>query len=93
MSLPQHIGDFIFPHPSGHVEIFTVLPSSLVITSGTKALPQAAHVKPFIDIPQPTEQVYVVIDTPNYFLYVYNDTRFYLKINLDFYTQMNKKIL
>ncbi len=91
MSLPQHIGDLIFPHPSGHVEIFTVLPSSLVITSGTKALPQAAHVKQLTFHSQ-LSKCMLSLNTPN-FIYVYNDTRFYLKINLDFYTQMNKKIL
>ena len=46
MSLPQHIGDLIFPQLSslGHNEICTVDPSSLVSTSFTNGTLHLAQV-------------------------------------------------
>jgi len=52
MSLPQHIGDLIFPQPSGHFETLTVLPSSVVIVPWTNSLPHAPQVRPETDISQ-----------------------------------------
>ena len=44
MSWPQHIGDLILPCPSGHSEMCTVLPSSLLSVLCTSSLPQVPHV-------------------------------------------------
>ncbi len=41
MSLPQHIGDLIFPCPFGHCEISTDEPSSLVRDASTRGASQA----------------------------------------------------
>lgn len=44
MSVPQHMGDLIFPCPFGHTEISTRVPSSLTRTSSTRAASQEPQV-------------------------------------------------
>lgn len=51
ISAPQHIGDFIFPQPSGHRATETTLPSAVVIVSGTKSSLHVAHFIPTTPIP------------------------------------------
>jgi hypothetical protein len=51
MSAPQHSGDLILPWPLGHIEISTLVPSSLVRLSSTSAASQAPQVV-LTDIPQ-----------------------------------------
>ena len=51
MSKPQQSGDLIFPHPAGHSDIWTSLPSSVVrvpSTSGSSHFPQLV----LTDMPQ-----------------------------------------
>ena len=50
MSAPQHSGDLTLPWPSGHFEICTTDPSSVVRLSSTSALPHVAQLM-FTDIP------------------------------------------
>jgi len=52
MSKPQHIGDLILPHPSGHLATETSRPSAVVMVSGTSSLLHAAHSIPTTPIPQ-----------------------------------------
>jgi len=45
ISMPQHMGDFIFPWPLGHFETCTDFPSlrsMLALTSGASHFPQVA---------------------------------------------------
>ena len=51
MSLPQHIGDLIFPWPFGHFEIWTELPSSSLRESSVSGSSHLAQVA-FTAIPQ-----------------------------------------
>ena len=64
MSAPQHMGDFILPHPSGHFDIDTVEPSSLDIISGCNSFPHCEQVNPLTAIPHPTVHEYVVMFSP-----------------------------
>ncbi len=50
MSTPQQSGDLTLPWPSGHFEIWTADPSSVVRLSSTSALPHLAQ-EMFTDIP------------------------------------------
>ena len=50
--MPQHIGDLIFPHPSGQRATETTLPSAVVIVSGTNSLLHFAHFIPTTAMPQ-----------------------------------------
>jgi|TARA_B100001105_G_scaffold1462_1_gene1032 hypothetical protein len=51
MSAPQHIGDLILPWSLGHLETWTVEPSSLAKVSFTSGAPQAPQVA-LTDMPQ-----------------------------------------
>jgi hypothetical protein len=44
MSCPQHNGDFTLPSPFGHLEIATLVPSSLLNVSCSNAAPHFAQV-------------------------------------------------
>ncbi len=44
MSCPQHMGDLTLPWPSGHAEICTEAPPSVVSVSCTNSLPHLPHV-------------------------------------------------
>jgi hypothetical protein len=43
MSLPQHMGDLIFPSQAGHLAMRTSLPSSSLSTSSTNGFLQVSH--------------------------------------------------
>ncbi len=60
ISWPQHIGDLIFPWPSGHSDTCTVSPSSVVIVPCTNSLPHVPQVIVPTLIPH-TLQVYNAI--------------------------------
>ncbi|SVB02924.1 uncharacterized protein METZ01_LOCUS155778 [marine metagenome] len=59
MSWPQQAGDLILPHPLGHSDTPTVLPSGLVKTLCSNIVPQP-HVKLVTSMPQ-SEQLYFSI--------------------------------
>ena len=62
MSMPQHRGDLIFPHPAGHSDIWTSFPSSVnrvPSTSGSSHLPQVV----LTDMPQELH-LYIAILPP-----------------------------
>jgi hypothetical protein len=50
ISCPQHNGDFTLPSPFGHLEIATLVPSSLLKVSCSNGAPHFAHVM-FTPIP------------------------------------------
>gem|GEM_PF-5671044 len=43
MSLPQHMGDLIFPSQARHLAMRTSLPSSSLSTSSTNGFLQVSH--------------------------------------------------
>ena len=63
MSVPQHIGDLIFPSHTGQREIWTLLPSSIVSVSLTSGWSHFAHVA-CTDIPHLAQEYVAIIFSP-----------------------------